>query len=277
MNIHFLSVYFFSVTHFYFVSMESLQQSMTKLNKLQASGIITTAEYHSFRNNLLDRFVGQPSGPSPRRSSDMDKGTKLPEDPKGHLYRRSCTVKVQPLPTGTTKEILADALRQFGTIESVIVNSGEPMYGYVNFTTPTAARAAKVCRTTTVMGSAVQIRLGKRRKPTTAEAEPTNGIGLFNLPLTTTEEELVHILSQQQGFQEVRLVKRKNGVFRGYAFAYFDNTATALVAKEMLTGLTLKNQTIDVKFASQTSEAALAKAAEGERRSPASPENMEGQ
>ena len=65
------------------------------------------------------------------------------------------------------------------------------------------------------------------------------------------------MLSQYAGFQTVKMVHKKTGEFRGYAFAYFNTVEHAVAAKEMLTGLLMGDQQVDVKFSDQSAEEAI--------------------
>lgn len=168
----------------------------------------------------------------------------------------SSTVKVQPVPAGTTKETLASTFSSFGEVASAVVKRGSPTYGYVNFTTAQAAQAAVDRGQVEIAGTWVQVTLGKKRKTLAVEAGPSNGIGLFNLPFSTTHDELHYMLEKYAGFQSVKMVQRKDtGQFKGYAFAYFATVENAVAAKAMLAGLTIGDQYVDVKFASQPNDA----------------------
>eukprot|EP00995_Heteronema_vittatum_P010807 NODE_633_length_1250_cov_364.630308_g458_i0.p3 GENE.NODE_633_length_1250_cov_364.630308_g458_i0~~NODE_633_length_1250_cov_364.630308_g458_i0.p3 ORF type:complete len:113 (+),score=54.15 NODE_633_length_1250_cov_364.630308_g458_i0:589-927(+) len=87
------------------------------------------------------------------------------------------------------------------------------------------------------------------------------GLGLFNIPFTTSATELEALLGQYPGYQEMKMVSFPDGSFKGYLFAYFDSTASATAAKEMMMGLTIGGQSVDVKYARQSSDERDAKAA----------------
>uniref|UniRef100_A0A7S1IY62 RRM domain-containing protein n=1 Tax=Eutreptiella gymnastica TaxID=73025 RepID=A0A7S1IY62_9EUGL len=155
-----------------------------------------------------------------------------------------------------TEEALKEYFSQYGEVESVVLKEGTPRYGYVNFTNHEAAYSASAELTIDIDGSLVSIGLAKKRG-SEVQAPPSDGIGLFNLPWTTTNEELSELLMQFAGLLNLKMVTRKDGSFRGYAFAYFDCEANATIAKNALTGLTMAGNFIDVKFSSQQSTEAL--------------------
>ena len=73
------------------------------------------------------------------------------------------------------------------------IKQGCPRYGYVNFSTTEAAQAAAGSGKLQIAGTLCTVGLSKRRKGQTAEAPPSNGIGLFNLPYSTMHDELVRV------------------------------------------------------------------------------------
>uniref|UniRef100_A0A7S1IFS1 ATP-dependent RNA helicase n=1 Tax=Eutreptiella gymnastica TaxID=73025 RepID=A0A7S1IFS1_9EUGL len=195
--------------------------------------------------------AGKGNGVQPNRRVQRNSGS-------ANFKRGSATIKVQRVPAGCSEEILAEAFQRFGEVQSAAVKAeGSPAYGYVNFTTVEAAQAATNCSTIEVMGVTCTVGLAKRRKGQVVEAPPSNGIGLFNLPYSTTQDELQNLLSPYAGFKTLKMVHKKTGEFRGYIFAYFESVETATVAKEMLTGLIMGDQQVDVKFSSQSSEEAV--------------------
>ena len=165
----------------------------------------------------------------------------------------SSTVKVQPIPVGITQGTLAKTFEVFGEVSSAVVKHGSPTYGYVNFTSQQTAQAAVNRGQVEIAGTWSQVTLGKKqRKSLSVEVGPSNGIGLFNLPLSTTHDELHYMLKEYEGFQSVKMVQRKDtNQFKGYAFAYFNTVEDAVAAKIRLVGLTIGDQQVDVKFASQ--------------------------
>eukprot|EP00668_Euglena_longa_P019257 GGOE01023974.1.p1 GENE.GGOE01023974.1~~GGOE01023974.1.p1 ORF type:complete len:226 (-),score=37.38 GGOE01023974.1:707-1384(-) len=169
----------------------------------------------------------------------------------------SATVKVQPVPTGTPDETMVALFSKFGEVQSAAVKQGSPTYAYVNFSTSQAAQAAVVVGGMEIGGILCTINLAKRQNRQTVEASPSNGLGLFNLPYCTTQQELQGILCQYEGFRTVKMIHRKAGEFRGYAFAYFDTVDQASTARALLQGLIIGDQQVDVKFSNQSSEEAL--------------------
>ena len=103
-----------------------------------------------------------------------------------------------------------------------------------------------------------QVFLAKpRRTIPHAEKGPSNGIGLFNLPFSTTQEDLNRLFAAHAGWSHVKMVHRRDtGDFRGYAFAYFDTVEHATKAKESLAGLTLGANKVHVKFSNRSAEEA---------------------
>eukprot|EP01012_Entosiphon_sulcatum_P024706 TRINITY_DN2991_c0_g1_i1.p1 TRINITY_DN2991_c0_g1~~TRINITY_DN2991_c0_g1_i1.p1 ORF type:complete len:279 (-),score=29.42 TRINITY_DN2991_c0_g1_i1:491-1327(-) len=238
--------------------MKSLKRSLSKLAALLEDGIISQDEYSCRREQLLDTFLTDgPQGEfsmhesnSSRKLHTMHHNTPQPSSEQ----LDSITVKIQPLSAEVSPTSLVAAFSVFGPVESAVINDGSPPYGYVNFVLPESAKKAAAARRIVIGGSNVAIRLGKSRQKTLQEAEPSNGIGLFNLPFDTTYAFLHTLLAEFAGLQSVKMIHRKDGTFKGYAFAYFDSTDAATRARSSLEGLEIGSQAIDVKFASKGAE-----------------------
>eukprot|EP00667_Euglena_gracilis_P024165 EG_transcript_27620 len=149
----------------------------------------------------------------------------------------SSTVKVQPVPPGTPDETMVALFSKFGEVQSAAVKQGSPTYAYVNFCSPEASQAAAAAGGVEIGGILCTINLAKRQHRQAAESPPCNGLGMFNLPYSTTQQELQGILCQYEGFRAVKMIHRKAGEFRGYAFAYFDMVDQASTARALLQGL----------------------------------------
>eukprot|EP00668_Euglena_longa_P010153 GGOE01012309.1.p1 GENE.GGOE01012309.1~~GGOE01012309.1.p1 ORF type:complete len:309 (+),score=50.35 GGOE01012309.1:28-927(+) len=171
---------------------------------------------------------------------------------------RNFIVKVQPLPSDATRESLVETFSMFGEVSSAAVKRGVPTCGYITFASPHGATLALAQGQLPIGNTTAFITLAAQRKVTPPEAGPSNGIGLFNLPFSTTHEELQCMLKDYEGLQSIKMVQRKDtGQFKGYAFVYFDTVAHATQAKAMLAGLTIGDQHVDVKFAAQSADDAL--------------------
>ena len=179
---------------------------------------------------------GQPRAPAPDDASSV------------------VAVKVQPMPQGVTNQELAEVFSVFGEVESAVVKAGTPSFGYVNFAAPEYAQAAAAAEQIELKGQWCAVALGKKTNVPTPEPGPTNGIGLFNLPLGVTEEVLQEVLEQYEGFQVVKKVHGKSGRLSCYALAYFDTVENAANARELLYGLVMGEQQVDVKFSTKSLE-----------------------
>jgi|UniRef100_A0A7S4CCW5 hypothetical protein len=171
-------------------------------------------------------------------------------------------VKVQPIPASASKERLSEIFSMYGEVGSAVIVPGEPSYAYINFMTPQAAQAASAMQTVEIDGEWCQVMMAKRRPAPkqTGEVGPSNGIGLFNLPFATTQDELNTLLGSYPGFSTLKMVydKNNNNKFKGYAFAYFNSVEDATNAKNLLSGLVLGTNNVDVKFSSQSADEAMA-------------------
>jgi len=177
-----------------------------------------------------------------------------PRDP----WRGSQAIKVQPLPPGIGVEDLTALFTQYGEITLAVVKEGTPRHGYVNFATPQQALAAAAAGDIVLLGQTVNVEVSKRRKPPAIEGEPTDGIGIFNMPYTLTQDEVTGMLSQYPGFHTLKYITGKMGEFRGYCFAYFDTVDNATIAKDSLTGLTIGDQILGAKYSNKSVAEAFA-------------------
>eukprot|EP00667_Euglena_gracilis_P020399 EG_transcript_22087 len=178
-----------------------------------------------------------------------------PTVPKQLLAERGTSVKVQPVPEGIDEHQLAEAFGVYGEVVSAAVHRGTPPFGHINFTTSEAAAAVAGLNQVDLFGQIVSVTLSRRRWEVSEEGSPNRGIGIFNLPLSMTQESLTEFLSIYPGLQSVKLVFNKGsarnpfgGQFKGYAFAYFDSVENATLAKDQLTGTLVEGASLNVKF-----------------------------
>ena len=150
------------------------------------------------------------------------------------------------------RDQLSELFSAYGEVESAVVNEGFPKYGFINFVTEDSAKAAAAMDKIELLGDWCVLTLSRGQRTGDEGAPPSNGVGLFNLPFTTTTDELEVLMGTFTGKQSIKMVFRQNGEFRGYAFVYFDSVENATVAKESLQGLVMGTQSIDVKFATKT-------------------------
>eukprot|EP00667_Euglena_gracilis_P011665 EG_transcript_11930 len=276
--------------------MQALQQSFQKLTNLKNNKVISSEEYESLRQQLVDRYLqvptlctvpqsstshsqllnniawcgfgapctaadvhspGLPWGDSVRGFAEQELCHDAGSFPskRGTVYRstsRNCTIEVEPLSPDVTREVLVATFSVFGEVASAAIRRGYPIRGYVTFETPDAAAQAQARGQLRLGTTIVFIAFVGQRRSSKPEASPSNGLGLFNLPFSTTLEELRCMLADYDGLQSIKMVHRKDtGHFKGYAFAYFDTVAHATEAKARLAGLTMGEQRVDVKFAAQ--------------------------
>eukprot|EP00667_Euglena_gracilis_P016682 EG_transcript_17482 len=163
----------------------------------------------------------------------------------------SNAVKVQPVPDGTTVDDLKAAFAVFGPVGLAVIKEGDPRHAYVNFNTVEEAAAAAGAQFVDLNGTSAAVTMSFRARNVVLEGEPTSGVGIFNMPFTMTQDEVHSMLAVYPGFQSLKYVTNKNGEFRGYVFAYFDDVDNATYAKGQLLGVTIGEQVLDVKFANK--------------------------
>ena len=84
--------------------------------------------------------------------------------------------------------------------------------------------------------------------------EMSNCLGVFGLPLTTTELELKEQFSKFGPLEKVQIILRSlvldplTGRSKGYAFVYYESGEDAKTAKEAMNGEKFKGQRIEVEF-----------------------------
>jgi transformer-2 protein len=92
------------------------------------------------------------------------------------------------------------------------------------------------------------------------EGPPTNGIGIFGLPLTSTQQGLEQLLSPFPGIIAIKMVHNRaavngrGGEFKGYAFVYFDTVDNASRARSQISGMVIDGCTIDAKYSNRSLE-----------------------
>uniref|UniRef100_A0A7S1J658 3'-5' exonuclease n=1 Tax=Eutreptiella gymnastica TaxID=73025 RepID=A0A7S1J658_9EUGL len=96
-----------------------------------------------------------------------------------------------------------------------------------------------------------QKRVQDAERKRAAAAVPSERIGIFNLPFTTTAAELEDLVVTQAGKLDVEMTYRPNGDFRGCAYVVFDTVENATRAIDALQGLAVGTQAIDVRFATK--------------------------
>uniref|UniRef100_A0A7S1HX02 RRM domain-containing protein n=1 Tax=Eutreptiella gymnastica TaxID=73025 RepID=A0A7S1HX02_9EUGL len=286
--------------------MNNIQESMSKLDALLSSGMITADEFAKKRQSLVDQFVGIGNSTGARtQGNDWGQGNNGGNSwgtgggswgkgfgrPKGawsgggqnhyHPYGKgwgkgkgkggnfggkggnrsgrsgaskgpSKSIKISPVPQGMHRDQLSELFSAYGEVESCVVNDGAPKYGFINFVTEDSAKAAAAMDRIELLGEWCTLTLSKGRGIGEEGAPPSTGVGLFNLPFKTTHDELEQLMATYTGKENIKMVYRQNGEFRGYAFVYFDSVENATNAKDALQGLVLGTQAIDVKFASKT-------------------------
>eukprot|EP01012_Entosiphon_sulcatum_P064724 TRINITY_DN9355_c0_g1_i1.p1 TRINITY_DN9355_c0_g1~~TRINITY_DN9355_c0_g1_i1.p1 ORF type:complete len:356 (+),score=46.80 TRINITY_DN9355_c0_g1_i1:90-1070(+) len=138
--------------------MESLRDSVAKLDQLKLAGIISEAEYTNLKRELIDNFISVPAGGDRAPAALASRGHPYTSPASWPVYRvvppqgmvleqptvsgwysNDKNVKVQPLPEDTTEDDIRAVFGTFGEITTVALKGG---YAYVNFKTRQAARAA---------------------------------------------------------------------------------------------------------------------------------------
>eukprot|EP00668_Euglena_longa_P044358 GGOE01058996.1.p1 GENE.GGOE01058996.1~~GGOE01058996.1.p1 ORF type:complete len:302 (-),score=78.03 GGOE01058996.1:492-1343(-) len=156
------------------------------------------------------------------------------------------SVKLQPLPEGVDEAQIREVFTPFGEIQSVRVMAGQPNYAYVNYTTTQAAAAAVALNNVELAGAKVYVHAGRPKYP-----DATESIGLFNIPFTTTQEEIEKLVTPHAGFKKLKMITKPGTTeFRGFCFVDFESVENAITALEALQGTWVGNKAIDVKFAS---------------------------
>eukprot|EP00667_Euglena_gracilis_P015948 EG_transcript_16621 len=195
--------------------------------------------------------------PSPYGRPGPYQRAPRPGPPKQLMAQWGTSIKVQPLPDGVDDQQLADAFAEYGQVVSAAVHRGSPNFGHVNFATQEAASAVAALDKFDWGGQTVLITLSRRRWEVSQEGAPNTGIGIFNLPLTLTQEGLQEYLAVYPGLVNVKMVYNKvsskgmGGQFKGYAFAHFDTVENATLAKSQLMGAQFEDCVLDVKFANK--------------------------
>jgi RNA recognition motif-containing protein len=136
----------------------------------------------------------------------------------------------------------------------VVIKEGTPRHGYVNFATPQQALAAADSGDVVLRSQFASVTLSKRRVPPALEGEPSDCIGIFNMPFTMTKDQVTAVLGQFPGFHTLKYITTKTGEFRGYCFAYFNSVDNATLAKASLAGFPIGDQILDVKYPQRPEE-----------------------
>eukprot|EP00668_Euglena_longa_P004994 GGOE01005865.1.p1 GENE.GGOE01005865.1~~GGOE01005865.1.p1 ORF type:complete len:293 (-),score=65.24 GGOE01005865.1:361-1185(-) len=158
------------------------------------------------------------------------------------------SVKLQPLPEGVDEAQIREVFTPFGEIQSVRVMAGQPNYAYVNYTTTQSAAGAIALNQIDLGGAKVFVNPGRPKYP-----DATDSIGLFNVPYTTTQEEIEKLVTAHAGFKKLKMIMKPGTTeFRGFCFVDFESVDNAIAALEALQGTWVGNKAIDVKFASGT-------------------------
>eukprot|EP00668_Euglena_longa_P001923 GGOE01002247.1.p1 GENE.GGOE01002247.1~~GGOE01002247.1.p1 ORF type:complete len:258 (-),score=68.77 GGOE01002247.1:306-1022(-) len=156
------------------------------------------------------------------------------------------SVKLQPVPEGIGEAEIREVFAPFGEIQSVRVMPGQPNYAYVNYSTTQAAAGAIALNQIELGGAKVFVNPGRPKYP-----DATDSIGLFNVPYTTTQEEIEKLVTPHAGFKKLKMISKPGTTeFRGFCFVDFETVDTAIAALEALQGTWIGNKAIDVKFAS---------------------------
>eukprot|EP00667_Euglena_gracilis_P021857 EG_transcript_24091 len=164
------------------------------------------------------------------------------------------SVKLQPLPEGVDEAQIREVFAPFGEIQSVRVMPGTPNYAYVNYTTTQAAAGAIALNQIDLGGAKVFVNPGRPKYP-----DATDSIGLFNVPFTTTQEEIEKLVTPHAGFKKLKMILKPGTTeFRGFCFVDYETVDNAIAALEALQGTWIGNKAIDVKFASGTGGAGQA-------------------
>ena len=88
--------------------------------------------------------------------------------------------------------------------------------------------------------------------------EMSNCLGVFGLPLTTTELELKEEFSKFGPLEKVQIILRSlvldplTGRSKGYAFVYYESGEDAETAKGAMNGNKFKGRRIEVEFSKKT-------------------------
>eukprot|EP00906_Rhabdomonas_costata_P026356 RCo037535 len=164
--------------------MNALQQSLLRLAELSHAGIISPQEAAALRQRLIEDYVGfLPAGgslpetlpawgatPGSSASASMSSGTPgragggaASDDPSLLSSPVIATVKVQPVPQGTTAAVLQEVFAPFGEVHSAAVNVGHPNYGYVRFVDPLSAQLAARQATIQIGTTQCKVRLSRWR------------------------------------------------------------------------------------------------------------------
>eukprot|EP00667_Euglena_gracilis_P010453 EG_transcript_10642 len=242
-----------------FTGRQQHQSSPVPYGFIASSAPYTTAYFHP--SMLAQGLFGLSTSDTQQELYTLNRQAHLPLGKCGSTFKqaaKSSTVKVQPLTPDITREVLVATFSIFGEVASAAVKRGVPICGYVTFASPHGAALALAQGQLSLDTTTAFITLAAQRKAAQLEAGPSNGVGLFNLPFSTTYDELQCMLKDYEGLQTIKMVhKRDTGQFKGYAFVYFDTVAHATQAKAMLVGLTMGDQRVDVKFAAQSADSTL--------------------
>ena len=153
------------------------------------------------------------------------------------------TVKVQPVYCSYGE--LQGTFAKFGDIDAVVIKPGTPPYGFITFAAEASAVAASEEPEQNIRGVWCRVALkGHQHK-----GWSSNGLALFNIPKSTTYEEVCGILHDQDGLIGVKWTQNGHGQFKGYAFAYFCSMADATRAKHRLEGLMIGANLVEIKYA----------------------------
>eukprot|EP00667_Euglena_gracilis_P016666 EG_transcript_17468 len=155
------------------------------------------------------------------------------------------SVKLQPVPEGIGEPEIREVFAPFGEIQSVRIMPGTPNYAYVNYTTTSAAAGAIALNSIEMAGTKVLVNPGRPKYP-----DASDSIGLFNVPYSTTQEEIEKLVTQHAGFKKLKMILKPGTTeFRGFCFVEFESVDNAIAALEALQGTWIGNKAIDIKFA----------------------------
>ncbi|KAJ5085319.1 hypothetical protein N7532_010090 [Penicillium argentinense] len=152
-------------------------------------------------------------------------------------------------------EDLRARMEQFGpVIRALIVHDNRGLskgFGYVQFTTIAAARAAvenmhlQILEGRQVVVQFSRSQLEHRR----SEHPPSNTLFIGNIPLEFTDRDVQDVFRDVKNLLEVRFaIDRRSGSPRGFAHAEFLHTDAAMQARELLSGKAPYGRKLKVDF-----------------------------
>lgn len=169
----------------------------------------------------------------------------------------SCTIFIGKLPLSCTESDIKVLVEEFGTPRSIYMNKksmnvqGKKKQRFagcvhVEFeTTKEAQEAVKKLDKMNFCGRPLNADFAtEKEQKFVAKSDPSEYIFIGNLPYSTTNEELEEILSETEGFVELR--RKEN---QGHAYATFESIEQATKALESLSGRQIENRHLRLDFA----------------------------